>query len=383
MKQVYRIISTYSADVFGVCSALFELKGMVVIHDPSGCNSTYTTHDEPRWYDADSQIYITGFSEKSALFGDEDRLFDEIISTVNIQAPKFVCLIGSQMAALLGVDLRAVAKRIERAAGICAFALPTDSAHYYTRGIYMAMEAVAERFVSSPATAKNGSAGESCINILGCTPLDFPLDAPASMSKLLQRAGFCVKNCWLRGVDLNSINDAAAVKANLVVSYGGLGAARVLQRRYKIPYIVGVPWLGLEREISAALREASSDEKEPVYLRSEMKPTDKIFIIGESVLAESLAFWWEKNYRVRPTVVCPTETERWLLSSQALRPQGEDELKEMIGRAEIIVADPLYEPICPRKAKFIPWPHAAFSGRMYKMPNLFDEEGFKEMTAGI
>ena len=48
MKQTARIISTYSADVMGVCSALFELGGMVVIHDPSGCNSTYNTHDETR-----------------------------------------------------------------------------------------------------------------------------------------------------------------------------------------------------------------------------------------------------------------------------------------------------------------------------------------------
>ena len=46
MKQTARIISTYSADTFGVCSALFELGGMVIMHDASGCNSTYTTHDD-------------------------------------------------------------------------------------------------------------------------------------------------------------------------------------------------------------------------------------------------------------------------------------------------------------------------------------------------
>ena len=31
MKQTATIISTYSADVFGVCSALFELGGMVIM----------------------------------------------------------------------------------------------------------------------------------------------------------------------------------------------------------------------------------------------------------------------------------------------------------------------------------------------------------------
>ena len=42
-------MSTYTADCSGVASALYELGGMTVIHDASGCNSTYTTHDEPRW----------------------------------------------------------------------------------------------------------------------------------------------------------------------------------------------------------------------------------------------------------------------------------------------------------------------------------------------
>ena len=45
MRQAYRIIPIYTSDVSGVCSALYELGGMVVIHDPSGCNSTYNTHD--------------------------------------------------------------------------------------------------------------------------------------------------------------------------------------------------------------------------------------------------------------------------------------------------------------------------------------------------
>ena len=40
MKQTSRIISTCSADTFGVCSALFELGGMTVMHDASGCKES-------------------------------------------------------------------------------------------------------------------------------------------------------------------------------------------------------------------------------------------------------------------------------------------------------------------------------------------------------
>ena len=33
MRQSYKIIPVYTADVSGVCSALYELGGMVVMHD--------------------------------------------------------------------------------------------------------------------------------------------------------------------------------------------------------------------------------------------------------------------------------------------------------------------------------------------------------------
>ena len=62
MKRVSYRLSAYSSDLFGVASALFELGGLTVIHDASGCNSTYTTHDEPRWYDMDSMVYISALT---------------------------------------------------------------------------------------------------------------------------------------------------------------------------------------------------------------------------------------------------------------------------------------------------------------------------------
>lgn len=42
MKRTNRILPVYAADISGICSALYELGGMTVMHDASGCNSTYT-----------------------------------------------------------------------------------------------------------------------------------------------------------------------------------------------------------------------------------------------------------------------------------------------------------------------------------------------------
>ena len=118
MKQTATIISTYSADVFGVCSALFELGGMVIMHDPSGCNSTYTTHDEPRWYDMDSMLYISGLTEMDAIMGDDSRLVHDAVEAAREQQPKFIVLAGTPIPMMTGTDFPALASLVEQETGI-------------------------------------------------------------------------------------------------------------------------------------------------------------------------------------------------------------------------------------------------------------------------
>ena len=96
---------------------------MIVIHDPSGCNSTYTTHDEPRWYDHDSLIYVSAMTERDAVLGDDHRLIEEIVTAARQQQPRFICLIPSQIAHLIGTDCRAICRILEKKTGIPAFTL--------------------------------------------------------------------------------------------------------------------------------------------------------------------------------------------------------------------------------------------------------------------
>ena len=43
----------------------------------------------------------------------------------------------------------------------------------------------------------------------------------------------------------------------------------------------------------------------------------------------------------------------------------EEAMEEALKGAKIIVADPLYRPICPKDSTFYELPHVAFSGRIY------------------
>ena len=105
MRQSYRIIPVYTADVSGVCSALYELGGMTVMHDPSGCNSTYNTHDELRWYDQDSLIFISGLTEIDAVMGNDRKFINDITYTASELHPVFIALAGSPIP-FLGLESR-------------------------------------------------------------------------------------------------------------------------------------------------------------------------------------------------------------------------------------------------------------------------------------
>ena len=50
----------------------------------------------------------------------------------------------------------------------------------------------------------------------------------------------------------------------------------------------------------------------------------------------------------------------------------EEELEEALKGAHMVIADPMYQPICTEVPVFIPLPKEAFSGRLYRkeIPNL-------------
>lgn len=396
MKQTARILSTYSADTFGVCSALYELGGMVVIHDPSGCNSTYTTHDEPRWFSEPSQIFVSALTEQDAILGNDAKLIADITETANELQPRFICLIPSQIAHMIATDCRAICRILEKKTGIPAFTLPTNSMHYYERGIYFALQKLAELACQSlpetstahepavPTWLSEESLGRFvqakaplCVNVLGATPLDFAMNGSiGSIRHWLEARGCRVTSCWAMGSDLDTILASHRADLNLVVSYGGLGAARVLRERAGIPYLVGLPFPQLQPIDTPSNAPSNALVGRPAY------------IIGETVFAESLARALEAALglpRSAITAIVPMETDSALLQPGTLCLTDECELLPPLRKAGLVIADPLYEPICPPSAAFVPLPHIAFSGRLYEkdIPNLIEAAPFAAFVQKI
>ena len=411
MRQAYRIIPIYTADVSGVCSALYELGGMTVMHDPSGCNSTYNTHDEIRWYDQDSLIFISGLTDIDAIMGHDEKFLQDIEDATEELQPRFIALASSPIPFMNGTDFPGLARALTVGTGIPAFSVPTSGMHDYVYGAGLALAEIAKHFTGA-GEEKNkggsehsiktndekipGSTGKSvkCVgiksemnrrklNLLGVTSLDFgPQSIVDIMKKRLENQGWEIISTWAMGDTLETLAKAGEADVNLVVSSVGIPAANVLKGKFGTPFLVGTPVDGYVEKISDALAEMAEkvtgecriSEKIPdlwkvtpdqvIYISTESAQPD-ITVIGEPVTMGSLAAAIEYKYEKKVQLLCPLEITEGLLreGDQAIR--GEESIEETLKTAKIIIADPLYRPICPETARFYELPHIAFSGRIY------------------
>lgn len=368
MRQAYRIIPIYTSDVSGVCSALYELGGMVVIHDPSGCNSTYNTHDEIRWYNQDSLIFISGLTEIDAVMGNDEKFLSDIKEAAGELHPKFIVLVSSPIPFMNGTDFPALAKVLETETGIPAFAVPTNGMHDYVYGAGKALEEIARRFVPEQMEDRNGS--ERTVNLLGATPLDFgPISKVEELKKNLEQYGWKVISTWAMEDSLEDLAQAGKAEMNLVISSVGLRAAKMLKEKYGTPYVIGTPYKEYAERISEALEKRiqipAIEDRRRENLQGTGNSEKIITLIGEPVTIGSLAAIIERRYHYKTRILCPLENAEGLLGEHDLKICGEEEMENALKNAQIVVADPLYRPICPVECEFYERAHIAFSGRMF------------------
>ena len=425
--QTHVFTSTYTADVSGVCSALYELGGMTVIHDPSGCNSTYSTHDEPRWFDTDSLMFVSGLDEMTAVLGDDNVLIDNVTHAVRDLKPRFVTLCSGSIPHIIAFDCKGVAHLLEKRTGVPMLPVTTTGNRSYVAGVGAALTEWVKRFADSlespyrvsssggpdcSANTLEGAAGPDAggaaapsdafsVNLLGVTPLDFSINGNVdAMRKVFEDAGIPVNCCAAMGESFDSLRHIFRASVNVVVSSCGRRLARYMEQTAGIPYVEGTPIgaygaarlpklakkayekkrASLEEDSHGALDGTSGSlrmllakkkgDSEGICLWKGNPaherwdvPDGQILIIGDEVFAQSLA----------AAINQLTPDCRHGLRAFAVWPDvdhgfPEDVLAELIRKSRYIIGDPLYRTI-PHDSKqntFVDFPHEAYSGRIFR-----------------
>ncbi len=373
MNQTARIISIYAADTSGVCSALYEYGGMTVIHDASGCNSTYTTHDEPRWYDKKSMMFISGLTEKDAVMGNDDRFINDLILSANELKPAFIALCASPLPAMIGTDLEAIAYAVENETGIPAFSVKTNGMQSYITGAGNALLELSKKFADSDCEKLCQPSEKIKVNLLGVTPLDFPTrEGFESLLDYVNQSGFELNSCVSVNTDLDDFKKLRNADVNLLLSSVGKPLADYLYNEYNIPFVKGVPYgIGFAGRIKEALVKAF-ETKESSDATNDCREAGNVAILGESIMSASLASALLLDKGIKANVLETVgDGDFDILKSFDLSCDDEKILENELKKYDVIIGDPLFKPICGGK-RFIELPHEAFSGRCFtkNAPNL-------------
>ena len=363
MKNVSKIIPCYAADTSGVCSALYELGGLTVVHDASGCNSTYSTHDEPRWYDVRSKIYISALTEIDAVMGNDEKFISDVVSAAKDQSPEFISICGSPMPMMTGFDYDSAAAEIEARSGIKTLPLHTNGMRSYIEGVSEAFEAVIKSFYKNEKRSDGFG-----VNVLGMTPLDFPLGSELAIRNWLEENGFHQVSNLAMGCSFESIKNAAKASINLVVSYSGLAAAKYMYNYFDIPYVIGVPFgKTYPEKLKEMLVRGLKNDTDKSSSERNIENCDTV-IIGESISSVSMALALWYDFGISARVVSTLETEQSLLSDCDIQLSAEEDIEAYLKETapKTVIADPLYKYILPENTKLISVPHFAFSGRCFQ-----------------
>ncbi len=391
MNQANRILSTYTADVSGVCSALYEMGGMTIMHDASGCNSTYNTHDEPRWYHMPSMVYITGLSEMEAVLGEEDKVVTDAVDAARQLQPRFIAIAGTLIPTMMGTDFQGLTRVIEKKSGIPTFGFATTGMGSYVKGVSLSLAKVAERFCVQTGTKTKG-AGHPGVNLLGVTPLDFSVTGTVEkMRGLLEENGYPVVSCWAMGSAWEELMEAGKAQVNLVVSSAGLALAKVLRERFGTPYVTGIPMgNAMTRRVLQALDEAARTGKDqrPAGERRILPVSGRgkpVLVIGEAVWAASMCRALEEDFGLTARALCPLELTGRVLDAQDIQCTGEVEISREMEKASLVIADPLYRGVLPQGVPFLDFPQEGYSGRIWRkeIPVFAGENWNKWMEKGL
>ncbi len=428
--QTHVFTSTYTADVSGVCSALYELGGMTVIHDPSGCNSTYSTHDEPRWFDTDSLMFVSGLDEMTAVLGDDNVLIDDVTHAVRDLKPRFVTLCSGSIPHIIAFDCKGVAHLLEKRTGVPMLPVATTGNRSYVAGVGAALTEWVKRFADpsenpyrvgssgSPDCSANtleGAAGPDAggaapsdafsVNLLGVTPLDFSINGNVdAMRKVFEDADIPVNCCAAMGESFDSLRHIFRASVNVVVSSCGRRLARYMEQTAGIPYVEGTP-IGaygaarlpeLAKEAYKKKRASLSGASGSAELPSSRGASGSLRMLltkkkGDS---EGICLWkgnpaherWDvpdgqiliigEEIFAQSLAAAINQLApgcRHGLQAFAVWPDvdhgfPEDVLAELIRKSRYIIGDPLYRTI-PHDSKqntFVDFPHEAYSGRIFR-----------------
>ncbi len=362
MNKLCVKLPPFSPDYSGVCSAIFDLNCIAVIHDASGCTGNYTGYDEPRWYGSRSAIFCSGLREIDAVLGDDEKMIQKVLRAAESLRPDFIALIGSPVPMVIGTDLKGIAADVELRTKIPCIGFDTTGTGYFPEGLAGACTALAGRF-----TRETGEKKLNGVNLLGVTPLLFGSDTISSLKDVLLQNGFELVASFCEGLTMQGIRDAAQASLNLVVSQAGMQPAKYLEQKFGIPYLVGVP-LGRRAQADWVKSIFTCIEEQDSRCPDNCGGDAGILILGDEVVCKAWQAGLQSEFGAAADCGCLFGAVSGFFKENVLELDSEHKISAAInsGKYYTVIGDPMFRTLIKpdTRLNFLDYPIYCVSSKM-------------------
>ena len=336
-RFAYRLPS-FATDFSAAISMISTMKGMSVLHAPSGCMGDYCSFDEPDWVRSPGLTYCSMLKEDETIFGNDEILLGKIDDACEKVSPPFVAVIGSPITALIGTDMQGIAEISENRTGIPTIAVDTTGFGTYQDGLFKAFASCLDKF------GFDGEGNKGTV-ILGIDKFDYHTCADREfLESKVRSAGHDPAGC-MPGDGVAFFDDLAHADSCLAVSVAGMRMARLLRKRF-----------GTKTDILSYEPEGSC--------RSNGK---RCLVIGDQVVSGYIRDIVTSGYGYECDVGTLFGFESSISEGNDFRADSEKELRDRLGseRYDVIICDPKVGSLAPEGTEVIAMPHPAVSSKIH------------------
>lgn len=237
----------YACALGGALATLRAIpRAIPIIHASAGCGHNLHNAINPGagylggGYCGGLALPSSNVSERDVVFGGENRLREQIASTLEIMDGDLYMVLTGCMVEMIGDDVDAVASEFEGSEKpVIAVHTPSFRGNSYA-GYELVLGALIQRFI-----ARHPQKDPGTVNVLGIVPAQdaFWKGNLKEIKRLLERLGLRVNTLFGEGETLEDIRNAGKASLNIVVSdVYGIEAAKKFEDIHGIPYLaVGFP----------------------------------------------------------------------------------------------------------------------------------------------
>lgn len=367
MKGLRLFLSPFTPDQSGATSVFYGYNGMTIMLDAGGCIGNTCGFDEPRWNDRPGAVFSAALRDIDAILGRDEHFIEKVRKAIKTYNAEFIALVGTPITSIIGTDYKALARLMEEQFNVPVLSVATDGMQLYDAGIEKAYFELFKKFADAQPDETESDGQKSRIGVIGALPLDvFSQDTTELRREISGLNGDLDKTveviCYGNGDSINDVKCAGNVVKNIVVSPAGVKAAKLLERRFGIPYEAAYPIDNrLKMHIKNSIQKSGGLEVNQ----------HKILIVHQQFFANAVREFIKKEFDIEDVRIASWfKMDKDYSESKDVKLKEEGELRELVmdNQIDIVMGDPLLERLLyDLHSRFIPFPHFAVSGALHEV----------------